>query len=151
MQDILGMVGCTCYRSSKVHKFEYNPWRCIWHETIRVFAKPKEIFRFFGLTHGQHCKALSDCTSSNCIKVLFRDVSPQSVTQNDVNVRNVTLMMGWNMCTGTRIKHVYQGVQGACPRQAVTCAKGTAERQRVPCRRHGSKACLYIKTWRAQH
>ena len=49
MQDILGMVGCTCYRSPKVHKFEYNPWRCIWHETIRVFAKPKEIFRFLDL------------------------------------------------------------------------------------------------------
>ena len=50
------------------------------------------------------------------------------------------------MCTGTRIRDVYQGVQGACPRQAVTSAKGTAERQRVPCRRHGSKACLYMKT-----
>ena len=49
------------------------------------------------------------------------------------------------MCTGTRIKDVYQGVQGACPRQAVTSAEGTAERQRVPCRRHRSKACLYIK------
>ena len=34
-----------------------------------------------------------------------------------------------------------RGVQGACPRQAVTSAEGTAERQRVPCRRHGSKAC----------
>ena len=47
------------------------------------------------------------------------------------------------MCTGTRIKHVYWGVQGACPRQAVTSAEGTAERQRVPCRRHGSKACAF--------
>ena len=46
------------------------------------------------------------------------------------------------MCTGTRIKHVYQG---ACPWQAVTCAEGTAEHQRVPCRRHGSKACLIYK------
>ena len=48
------------------------------------------------------------------------------------------------MCTGTRIKDVYQGVQGACPWQAVTCAEGMAERQRVPCRRHGSKACINI-------
>jgi hypothetical protein len=38
---------------------------------------------------------------------------------------------------------VYQGVQGACPRQAVTSAGGTAERQRAPCRRHGSKACYH--------
>jgi hypothetical protein len=45
------------------------------------------------------------------------------------------------MCTSTRIKHAYQGVQGACPRQAVTSAGGTAERQRAPCRRHRSKAC----------
>jgi hypothetical protein len=28
------------------------------------------------------------------------------------------------MCTGTRIQHVYQGVQGACPWQAVTSAGG---------------------------
>ena len=28
------------------------------------------------------------------------------------------------MCTRTRIKHVYQGVQGACPWQAVTGAEG---------------------------
>ena len=48
------------------------------------------------------------------------------------------------MCTRTRIQHVYQGVQGACPRQAVTGAEGMAERQRVPCRRHGSKACAYV-------
>ena len=46
------------------------------------------------------------------------------------------------MCIETRIKDVYQGVQGACPRQAVTSAKGTAERQGVLCRRHGSKACV---------
>ena len=32
------------------------------------------------------------------------------------------------MCTGTRIQDVYQGVQGACPRQAVTSAGVTAER-----------------------
>ena len=50
-------------------------------------------------------------------------------------------MIGINMCTGTMIKHVYWGVQGACLWQAVTSAEGTAERQRVPCRRHGSKAC----------
>jgi cytochrome c551/c552 len=42
-----------------------------------------------------------------------------------------------------RIKHVYQGVQGACPQQAVTSAGGTAERQQALCRRHGSKACHY--------
>ena len=32
------------------------------------------------------------------------------------------------MCTETGIKHVYWGVQGACPRRAVTHAGGTAER-----------------------
>ena len=32
------------------------------------------------------------------------------------------------MCTETGIKDVYQGVQGACPRRAVTHAGGTAER-----------------------
>jgi len=31
------------------------------------------------------------------------------------------------MCTRTRIKHVYQGVQGACPWQAVTSAGVMAE------------------------
>ena len=31
------------------------------------------------------------------------------------------------MCTETGIKDVYQGVQGACPQQAVTHARGTAE------------------------
>ena len=29
------------------------------------------------------------------------------------------------------IKHVYQGVQGACPWRAVTRAEGTAERRAV--------------------
>ena len=32
------------------------------------------------------------------------------------------------MCTETGTKDVYQGVQGACPQQAVTHAGGTAER-----------------------
>ena len=32
------------------------------------------------------------------------------------------------MCTETGIKNVYQGVQGACPRRAVTHVGGTAER-----------------------
>ena len=32
------------------------------------------------------------------------------------------------MCTETGIKDVYQGVQGACPRRAVTHAGGMAER-----------------------
>ena len=32
------------------------------------------------------------------------------------------------MCTETGIKDVYRGVQGACPRRAVTHAGGTAER-----------------------
>ena len=32
------------------------------------------------------------------------------------------------MCTETGIKDVYWGVQGACPRRAVTHARGTAER-----------------------
>ena len=50
------------------------------------------------------------------------------------------------MGTRSRIKHVYQGVQGACPQQAVTSAEGTAERQRVPCHRHGSKACTTYHT-----
>ena len=31
------------------------------------------------------------------------------------------------MYLGIGIKHVYQGVQGACPRRAVTHAGGTAE------------------------
>ena len=32
------------------------------------------------------------------------------------------------MCTETGIKHVYRGVQGACPRRAMTHAGGMAER-----------------------
>ena len=32
------------------------------------------------------------------------------------------------MCTRASIKHVYQGVQGACPQQAVTSAGVTAKR-----------------------
>ena len=32
-----------------------------------------------------------------------------------------------NICTRTGIKHEYQGVQGACPQQAVTSTGGTAE------------------------
>ena len=32
------------------------------------------------------------------------------------------------MCTETGIRDVYRGVQGACPRRAVTHAGGTAER-----------------------
>ena len=35
------------------------------------------------------------------------------------------------MCIRTGIKDVYQGVQGVCPRRAVTCAKGTAEHHAV--------------------
>ena len=35
--------------------------------------------------------------------------------------------LGLSMCIGTGIKHVYQGVQGACPWQAVTSTRGTAE------------------------
>ena len=35
------------------------------------------------------------------------------------------------MCTETGIKDVYRGVQGACPRRAVTHAGGTAERRAV--------------------
>jgi len=31
------------------------------------------------------------------------------------------------MCIRTGIRDVYQGVQGACPQQAVTHAEGTAE------------------------
>ena len=31
------------------------------------------------------------------------------------------------MCTETGIKDVYRGVQGACPRRAVTHARGTAK------------------------
>ena len=34
--------------------------------------------------------------------------------------------LGLNMCTRTGIKHVYLGVQGACPRQAVTSTGGMA-------------------------
>ena len=35
------------------------------------------------------------------------------------------------MCIRTGIRDVYQGVQGACPRRAVTPAEGTAERRAV--------------------
>ena len=38
------------------------------------------------------------------------------------------LELGWGMYTRTRIKHAYQGVQGACPQQAVTSAGVTAQR-----------------------
>ena len=34
--------------------------------------------------------------------------------------------LGLNMCTRTGIKHVYLGVQGACPQQAVTGTGGMA-------------------------
>ena len=51
--------------------------------------------------------------------------------------------LGWNMCTKTGIKHVYQGVQGACPWQAVTHTRGTAKHQWALCHRCRSKACLY--------
>ena len=34
------------------------------------------------------------------------------------------------MCTETGIKDVYRGVQGACPRRAVTHAGGTAKRSK---------------------
>ena len=40
--------------------------------------------QIFGHTDGQLCVALSHCTSSNCIKFLFKDGSQQSVTQNVV-------------------------------------------------------------------
>ena len=36
--------------------------------------------------------------------------------------------LGLKMSTSTGIKHVYQGVQGVCPQQAVTDTGGTAER-----------------------
>ena len=36
--------------------------------------------------------------------------------------------LGLKMCTRAGIKDEYQGVQGACPRQAVTGTGGTAER-----------------------
>ena len=35
------------------------------------------------------------------------------------------------MCIRTGIRDAYQGVQGACPRRAVTHAEGTAERRAV--------------------
>ena len=35
--------------------------------------------------------------------------------------------LGLNMSTRTEIKHVYQGVQGVCPQQAVTSTRGMAE------------------------
>ena len=38
-----------CSRSPKVHRFECNHWRYIWHETIRVSAKSKEMFRVLDL------------------------------------------------------------------------------------------------------
>jgi len=35
------------------------------------------------------------------------------------------------MCIRTEIRDAYQGVQGACPRQAVTRTEGTAERRAI--------------------
>ena len=39
--------------------------------------------------------------------------------------------LGLNMCTRTGIKHVYLGVQGACPWQAVTSTGGMPELARA--------------------
>ena len=39
---------------------------------------------------------------------------------------DMCIELGLNMCTRTGIKHVYLGVQGACPRQAVTSTGGMA-------------------------
>ena len=47
------------------------------------------------------------------------------------------------MCTETGIKDVYQGVQGACPRRAVTHAEGTAERSERRAVGMGLKLVLY--------
>ena len=47
------------------------------------------------------------------------------------------------MCTETGIKDVYRGVQGACPRRAVTHAGGTAERSE--CRAIGMGLKLVVK------
>ena len=46
------------------------------------------------------------------------------------------------MCMGAGIKHAYQGVQGACPSRAVTCAEGTAERRAV-----GAGLRLIVLVW----
>jgi len=53
------------------------------------------------------------------------------------------LKHSWVLCH--KIKHVYQGVQGACPQQAVTSTRGMAEHQQVLHHRCGSKACLIYK------
>ena len=39
--------------------------------------------------------------------------------------------LGLKMCTRTGMKHAYQGVQGACPQQAVTSTGGMAKLVRV--------------------
>ena len=54
------------------------------------------------------------------------------------------------MCIRIRIQHAYQGVQGACPRQAVTSAGVTAERSERRDVGTGLKLVLYndrTKSW----
>ena len=51
------------------------------------------------------------------------------------------------MGTETGIKDVYRGVQGACPRRAVTHAGGTAERSE---RRAVGMGLKLVLTWRAK-
>ena len=51
------------------------------------------------------------------------------------------------MSTSTGIKHVYQGVQGACPRQAVTGTGGTAERSECRAVGAGLKLVYILKDY----
>ena len=53
--------------------------------------------------------------------------------------------LGLDMCTRTGIKHVYLGVQGACPRQAVTSTRGMARACEGCAVGAGLKLVLYIK------
>ena len=48
------------------------------------------------------------------------------------------------MCTKTRIKDAYRGVQGACPQWAVTHAGGTAERSERRAVGMGLKLVIFL-------
>ena len=73
---------------------------------------------------------------------------------------NWTWELGFNMCIRTGIKHVYQGVQGACPRQAMTHAIGmglrfididnTTEMSHVPsmyAKQLSAQRSTYLLSW----
>ena len=61
-----------------------------------------------------------------CKYLYMKSVCEKAVTTTNARWLCVR-KLGLSMCTRTGMKHVYQGVQGACPRQAVTGTEGTAE------------------------